>query len=92
MREACRISDIAFEKTIPYIKAGITESRLRTILECAMLEAGSEGKAFDTIVASGERSAYPHGTATEKMIEEGNLVLLTSVPLTKATIPILREL
>ena len=74
LREACRISDIAFEKTIPYIKAGITESRLRTILECAMLEAGSEGKSFDTIVASGERSAYPHGTATEKMIEEGDLV------------------
>lgn len=74
LREACRISDIAFEKTVPHIRAGITEARLRTILECAMLEAGSEGKSFDTIVASGERSAYPHGTATEKIIKEGDLV------------------
>ena len=39
-----------------------------------MLEAGSEGKSFDTIVASGWRSAYPHGTATDKVIEEGDLV------------------
>ncbi len=72
--EACRISDVGFEKTIPYIKAGVTEASLRTILECAMLEAGSEGKSFDTIVASGWRSAYPHGTATDKIIENGDLV------------------
>ncbi len=74
IREACRISDKGFEKTIPFIKAGITESKLRSVLECAMLEAGSEGKSFDTIVASGERSAYPHGTATDKIIEEGDLI------------------
>ena len=72
--EACRISDAGFEKTIPYIKAGVTEALLRTVLECAMLEAGSEGKSFDTIVASGWRSAYPHGTATDKVLEEGDLV------------------
>lgn len=74
LTEACRISDVGFEKTIPYIKAGVTEERLRTVLECAMLEAGSEGKSFDTIVASGWRSAYPHGTATDKIIEEGDLI------------------
>ena len=69
IEEACRISDLGFEKTVPYIKAGVTEAELRTILECAMLEAGSEG-----IVSSGWRSAYPHGTATDKVIEEGDLV------------------
>ena len=74
IEKACRISDLGFEKTVPYIKAGVTEAELRTILECAMLEAGSEGKSFDTIVASGWRSAYPHGTATDKVIEEGDLV------------------
>lgn len=74
MREVCRISDVGFEKTLPYIKAGMTEAEARTILECAMLEAGSEGKSFDTIVASGIRSSYPHGIATDKVIEEGDLV------------------
>ena len=72
--EACRISDEGFRNTIPYIKAGVTERYLQAVLECEMLKAGSEGKSFDTIVASGERGAYPHGTATDKVIEEGELI------------------
>ena len=39
-----------------------------------MLEEGSEGKSFDTIVASGIRSAMPHGIATEKVINEGEII------------------
>lgn len=72
--EACRISDEGFRRIVPLIRKGRTEAELRTALECAMMEAGSEGKSFDTIVASGWRSAYPHGTATKKVIEEGDLV------------------
>lgn len=74
MKKACEISDAGFAKTVPFIKAGVTEAHLRAILESELLMAGSEGKSFDTIVASGERSAYPHGTATEKVIEDGDLV------------------
>lgn len=74
MQEACRISDEGFRKTVPFIKAGRTERELRSILECAMLEEGSDGKSFDTIVASGERSAFPHGTATDKVVEDGDLI------------------
>ena len=59
---------------MPLIRKGRTEAELRTALECAMMEAGSEGKSFNTIVASGWRSAYPHGTATGKVIEDGDLV------------------
>ena len=72
--EACRISDEGFRRIVPLIQRGKTEAELRTALECAMMEAGSEGKSFDTIVASGWRSAYPHGTATDKRIEEGDLI------------------
>lgn len=74
IREACRLSDEGFRRMLPLLAAGKTEAEMRSILECAMLEAGSEGKSFDTIVASGERSAYPHGTATDKVIENGDLV------------------
>lgn len=74
IEEACRISDEGFRRMLPFLKSGKTEADMRAILECAMLEAGSEGKSFDTIVASGWRSAYPHGTATDKVIEEGDLV------------------
>lgn len=72
--EACRISDEGFKKTVPFIRSGKTEKELRAILECAMMEAGSDGKSFDTIVASGLHSAYPHATPTDKPIAEGELV------------------
>ena len=72
--EACRISDEGFRRLVPQIRAGKTEAQLRTALECAMLEAGSEGKSFDTIAASGLRGAYPHGTATDKVVREGELI------------------
>lgn len=74
IKKACEISDKGFEETIPFIKPGITEKQLMAVLESAMLQAGSEGKSFDTIVASGERGAYPHGTATDKVIEDGDLI------------------
>jgi Xaa-Pro aminopeptidase len=74
LQKACEISDAGFEKTVPFIKKGISEARLRAILESAMLEAGSEGKSFDTIVASGWRSEFPHGTATDKLIDDGDLI------------------
>lgn len=72
--EACRISDEGFRRMLPFLQSGKTEAEMRTILECAMLEAGSEGKSFDTIVASGVRGAYPHGTASDKIIQDGELV------------------
>lgn len=74
IRKACEISDKGFEETISFIKPGVTEKQLMAVLESAMLRAGSEGKSFDTIVASGERGAYPHGTATDKVIEDGDLI------------------
>lgn len=74
LSEACRISDIGFKNMLPYVKEGVTEKYLMRVLECEMLKAGSEGKSFDTIVASGERGAYPHGTATDKVIRNGELI------------------
>jgi Xaa-Pro aminopeptidase len=45
-------------------------------LEFAMKRLGGEEKAFDFIVASGARGAMPHGIASAKSIEAGDLVTL----------------
>jgi Xaa-Pro aminopeptidase len=45
-------------------------------LENRFRQKGAEGLAFETIVASGERSALPHGTATDRIILEGDLVII----------------
>ncbi len=72
--QAFRISDMAFERLLKEIKAGMTEKELAARLEYYMRSLGSEGVSFDTIVASGHRSALPHGAPTDKEIEVGDFV------------------
>lgn len=76
IRKACVIADKAFEDIVNFIKPGMTEIAVAARLEQVMREAGSEKPSFDTIVASGLRGSMPHGTATEKCIEEGDFVTM----------------
>ncbi|BCS54278.1 Xaa-Pro peptidase family protein [Geobacter sp. SVR] len=59
---------------IPMIRPGVSESFIARELEFEMRRRGAEGRAFDFIVASGERGAMPHGRASEKLIKAGELV------------------
>ena len=73
-QRASRIADMAFAELLPHIRPGVTERQLAALLESKMLLAGSEEKSFDTIVASGKRSSMPHGTATDKPVENGDFI------------------
>lgn len=73
-RKASAIADKAFADVLAYIEPGVTERELAARLESNMLLGGAEGKSFDTIVASGKRSAMPHGTATDKVVEKGDFI------------------
>lgn len=70
------IADAAFAQILPMIKVGVSELELALALELAMRSLGADGPAFETIVASGPRGALPHGRASNKLIEEGELVTL----------------
>src|SRR5215471_5961478 len=48
---------LAFEETVTRIRAGMTEHELAVLIERAMVDAGAEKPAFDTIVASGPNGA-----------------------------------
>ncbi|PXA00395.1 peptidase M24 family protein, partial [Staphylococcus pseudintermedius] len=41
-----------------------------------MLHLGADDTSFDTIVASGIRGAMPHGVASDKVIQSGEMVTL----------------
>ncbi len=75
-REACVIADRAFSHILSYIKPGVTERTVMLELEGYIRREGGAEIAFDTIVASGYRSALPHGLASEKVIESGDFVTL----------------
>lgn len=76
IQKAANIVDEAYEYILTVAKAGMTEQQLKAKLESKMLELGAEGTSFETIVASGERGALPHGVASDKVINSGELITL----------------
>lgn len=74
IRRAARIADEAFAEILPTVRAGRSEEEIALDLEFCARRLGAEGLSFPLIVASGERSALPHGRASERRIREGDLV------------------
>jgi len=74
MKKAAELSDLGAKTLAEIIKPEMREYEVAAEVEYAMRKSGSEGTAFDTIVASGTRSAYPHGGCTSKKIGEGELI------------------
>ena len=58
------------------VRSGATERAVAAVLESAMRGAGYERLAFDTIVASGPHSALPHYRAGDRILADGDLVVL----------------
>ena len=76
MRKAAGIADKAFLHIQQFIKPGTVEKDIALELEFFMKKNGASGLSFDTIVASGVRSSLPHGHASGKVIESGDLVTM----------------
>ncbi len=74
--KAAQIASDACGNLIAQGLSGKREFEVAAELENLFRTGGASGTAFDTIVASGERSALPHGTATSKKIKKGELVIL----------------
>ena len=76
MKRAAEIAGIGFKTIFDSIEEGKTEKELAAEAEFAMRRIGSEGTSFDTIVASGEKSGYPHSLTSEKKVENGDLIIV----------------
>ncbi|WML32942.1 M24 family metallopeptidase [Clostridium sp. OS1-26] len=76
IKEACKIADDAFNHIVGFIRAGITEIDVENELVRFIKEQGGEKESFDIIVASGGRGALPHGKASRKVIENGELITM----------------
>jgi len=74
IKKAVKVGDTAFERILQLITPGVSERELAAELEYQMLMLGSEKPAFETIVASGYRSAMPHGVASDKKVKKGDFV------------------
>ncbi|HEY3249778.1 MAG TPA: Xaa-Pro peptidase family protein [Ignavibacteria bacterium] len=76
LKQAARITDKTFEKILTIIKPGISEKDVSAEISYWHKKFGAEKDSFDPIVASGWRGALPHGIASDKIIEKGDMVTL----------------
>jgi len=68
-------SDRAVIKTLSNLRNGMTEIEAASEIEYHMRREGGEALAFETIVASGPRAAYPHGMPSGKRASGGEAVV-----------------
>lgn len=76
IQAAAALADRAFDHILNFIKPGVTEASIALELEVFMRSQGATSSSFDTIVASGERSALPHGVASSRVIRRDEFVKL----------------
>ncbi|SHI92533.1 M24 family metallopeptidase [Lutispora thermophila] len=74
--KAAEIADLAFTHILDYIKPGVAELDIALELEYFMKKNGASGNSFEPIIASGQRSSMPHGVASDKKINNGDLLTM----------------
>ncbi len=74
--QAQKIAELGFEHILEIARPGISERDIRLELDYFMLKNGAEALSFDTIAISGKNTSLPHGTPSDKKIENGEFVLL----------------
>jgi len=76
IKKAAEITSLGMNVAAEIIEAGLREREVAAEIEYEMRKAGSDGVAFDTIVSSGPNSAFPHGGCGDRVIKEGDLVII----------------
>ncbi|HET6169828.1 MAG TPA: Xaa-Pro peptidase family protein [Terracidiphilus sp.] len=76
IRKAAALGCGLFDRMLTFLEPGLTEMAVAAELEHAARLAGAEAMSFETIVASGERSALPHGRASTAKLPRRGFVTL----------------
>lgn len=76
LKQAVTLADEAFAWVLPRLAPGMSERQVALELEVKMREMGAEGVSFPPIVGSGPNSAHIHHSASGRVLEKGDLVLL----------------
>ena len=74
IKSASQLACEAYLKTLENVKEELSELELSAILEFEMKKKSASKASFDLIVASGKRSAMPHGVASERKIKNGDII------------------
>lgn len=76
MRSSAKLGSEVMAEVIKLVRPGLTELDLAAEVDYRMRRKGAAGPSFETIVASGPRTALPHARPTSKRLQKNELVLL----------------
>jgi Xaa-Pro aminopeptidase len=75
IRAAVALGAKLFDRALEVLRPGVKETEVAGEMEFAARRAGAEEMSFPTIIASGARSALPHGRASDQVIAPGGFVV-----------------
>ncbi|MEO6212181.1 MAG: Xaa-Pro peptidase family protein [Vicinamibacterales bacterium] len=76
LRDAARRLSLVASRAREFVQPGRSERDVAALVDAAIRDAGFERPAFETIVASGPNSAFPHARPTSRILREGEGVVL----------------
>jgi len=76
IRASVQLNSAALEQALDHFRPTMSEVDLAAEIEYRMRLLGADGTAFQTIVASGRRSALPHAHPTDHPIQADQLLLV----------------
>ena len=76
LRKAAEIADEALARALTEFGPGKREAELKALIEYNILMLGGESTSFSTIVASGPNGSYPHAGASQREVQEGELITI----------------
>lgn len=74
LRKAAELQSAGYQHLLGIIHPGMSERQVALELDYWMKSHGAQKPSFDTIVASGENSAKPHATVTDRLLQAGDMV------------------
>ncbi len=75
IRGAVGLGARVFDRALEVIRPGVKETEVAGEMELAARHGGAEEMSFPTIIASGARSALPHGRASDQPMPSGAFVV-----------------
>jgi Xaa-Pro aminopeptidase len=76
IRKSVLVNSEAYSRVLRRIRPGVREQDIAAELEFQMRMLGAEKPSFDTIVATGARTALPHARPSARRLEENELLLI----------------
>lgn len=76
VKKAVELTDQIYQKVIKEIKVGMSEYEISALVQYYAISSGAQQMAFDTVVATGERTAFPHARPTDRRVQAHEPIMI----------------